>query len=601
MDQRLPHERLAGDARAGTQDMLFFNGKILPMTGPDVRAEGLLMRGDKIEHVGTLADCLAKSPEAVRHDLKGRCLIPGMIDAHMHIVGAAFNSFLTDLSPAHLAKDGRYTLKLVRDALQGALDEASDKKESLVLAAGFDPSQLDDWTDLNVDVLAGLTHADTIGIVVQSGSGHITFTNQLMLEWAGITPDTKDPPGGYIGRFKADTLKPNGEREDGRRLSGILVEMPAQSLLVDVVKKKSSIWKKIPEIGPAIHEVFEKSLSTGLTTINDAALGISLGFWEELALVEGARKLYAHPRIVSTLYVDEWDAKDPRKSLKDKPKFHGPMFFLKAVKLFADGSNQGVTGLQSAPYSSWALERTSDYSSDHPKGNSDITPDTLARFMSAAIAESRPCLVHANGDQAVANVIAAYEKAIGKRDTVAGKPGEPLRHRIEHCSLATTAHFEAMARLHVSPSFLIAHVTGWGDVLTKILGKDADNKDRVLLLDRCKTALDKTLTISLHSDHPVTPLGPLKMVQDAVTRMTRGGHVLNPDERLTPYQALHAVTAGAAWQCDIDTHVGTLAEGKSADLVILDRSPLEGDPATIASIKICEVYVAGTRMPLPAA
>lgn len=177
-----------------------------------------------------------------------------------------------------------------------------------------------------------------------------------------------------------------------------------------------------------------------------------------------------------------------------------------------------------------------------------------------------PVLLHANRDAAVTKALAAYEAVLG------GESGLPKRHRIEHCSLLNKENIQKMSDLGVSPSFLIGHVAYWGYVF-----KTGIFEEKVEILVPCQSALSKGMRISLHSDFWVTPPGPLRIIEQAVTRIMERdpeGKVLNEDEKLTPAQALRAVTYDAAWQCQVDQWVGSLEVGKKADYVILGEDPI---------------------------
>ncbi|KVP11244.1 hypothetical protein WT66_24425 [Burkholderia stagnalis] len=173
-----------------------------------------------------------------------------------------------------------------------------------------------------------------------------------------------------------------------------------------------------------------------------------------------------------------------------------------------------------------------------------------------------------------------------------------LRHRIEHASLLDDDDLRAMKRLNVSPSFLIGHVGYWGRAFRSIiLGEERAQK-----LDRCKSALREGLRISLHSDRFVSPLGPLRYMDQAIGRVMEADPelgVLNEAECLTVPEALRAVTIDAAWQCHLDEQIGSLKEGKQADLVILDQNPLQGKPSNpyqLRNIHVLETWVSGRRV-----
>ena len=154
-----------------------------------------------------------------------------------------------------------------------------------------------------------------------------------------------------------------------------------------------------------------------------------------------------------------------------------------------------------------------------------------------------------------------------------------------------------MAKLGISPSFLIGHVGYWGYTFQQnIFGET-----RTELLDRCKSALDAGMRISLHSDHFVSPLGPLRMAEQANYRKMEGAPgeekpVLNPDECLNRLQALRAVTLDAAWQCHMDHLVGSLEVGKLADLVVLKQDPLDVNVENLRDIPVLETWRGGARV-----
>ncbi|MGE8357498.1 MAG: amidohydrolase family protein, partial [Microvirgula sp.] len=158
----------------------------------------------------------------------------------------------------------------------------------------------------------------------------------------------------------------------------------------------------------------------------------------------------------------------------------------------------------------------------------------------------------------------------------------------------TDDNIAEMARLKLSPSFLIGHVGYWGHVFQQTIF----GSERARMLDRCRSALNAGLRISFHSDHFVTPLGSLRMMQQAVTRIMEGAPdgqqlPLNPDERLERLDALRAITLDAAWQCHMDHLVGSLEPGKLADLVILDQDPLDPAVENLRRIPVHQTWVSG--------
>lgn len=193
--------------------------------------------------------------------------------------------------------------------------------------------------------------------------------------------------------------------------------------------------------------------------------------------------------------------------------------------------------------------------------------------------------VHANGDAAIDMVLDAYEAVLGKSSN------SDLRHRIEHCSVFHPEQMVRMKDMGLSPSFLIGHVRWWGKAFRdRLLGPE-----RARFYDPCASALAAGLKISLHSDWNVTPIEPLRYVEDAVTRvMNEGGDVFFPEERIPVDAALRAVTIDAAWQCHMEDQIGSLETGKFADFAILEEDPTAPD-VKIGKIKVSETWMDGTR------
>jgi predicted amidohydrolase YtcJ len=171
-----------------------------------------------------------------------------------------------------------------------------------------------------------------------------------------------------------------------------------------------------------------------------------------------------------------------------------------------------------------------------------------------------------------------------------------LRHRIEHCSLTTQQNLDDMKAMQISPSFLIGHVGYWGYAF-----KEAIFGTKSSMLDLCQSAIEKGMIITLHSDNSVSPLGPLRMMEQSITRrMERDPewNVLNPTECLTHEQALIAVTYDAAWQCYAEQWTGSLTTGNFADFVLLAQDPLKmKNPFMhMRNIPVLETWVRGAKV-----
>jgi hypothetical protein len=146
-----------------------------------------------------------------------------------------------------------------------------------------------------------------------------------------------------------------------------------------------------------------------------------------------------------------------------------------------------------------------------------------------------------------------------------------------------------MAELGISPSFFGLHVYYWGDRHREyFLGPD-----RAAYISPARAAKDRELRFTLHNDAPVVSnVSPLFIMWTAVNRLTSSGHILGGDQRITVLDALRAVTIDAAWQVFLEDNRGSIEVGKYADLVVLDKNPLE-HPAILKDIQVMETVVDG--------
>lgn len=556
------------------QAIIFHNGVIHTMaTDGSEQVAALGMAGGTIIATGTLQDVRQAmqlhQPREV--DLDGSTLLPGFIEPHMHILPSALYKSWLSLTPFKPAPqqqelDLEYSFQSISQKIRTALAQPDklpkDKKGNpWVLGFGVDPSLMQPWEDITASQLNPLS--SMVPILLMNSSGHLAYLNTAALTAAGIP----DP-------------------------SGVLTEIDiAKALLV-------APQPKLLEFVACLKRVLENASAMGFTTVFDAGLGAT----EQPQVEIGLLKLAAHlgpVRIGAALFtkpeeqaLDKW-----LQHYKPDLDSHGDQrFSIKAIKLIADGSNQGLTGYQSEPY---ACSHEHSVPGVPDTGLSNYEPSLFTRMLDKAVAHGWPVLVHANGDKAVEYVLDSYAQVLtsqpgGISEEEAHKRRQ-LRLRVEHASLLNDDAISKMAELQLNPSFLIGHVGYWGHTFQRTIF----GQERVQLLDRCQSALQAGMHVSLHSDHFVSPLGPLRMMEQAVFRTMEGApgkEVLNQDERLSRMAALRAVTLDAAWHCHLDHLVGSLEAGKRADLVILAQDPLDETVRKLRDIVVEETWLAGIKV-----
>lgn len=212
-----------------------------------------------------------------------------------------------------------------------------------------------------------------------------------------------------------------------------------------------------------------------------------------------------------------------------------------------------------------------------------LNDEDIENYLRQAVSQKQQVLAHCNGDAACEQFIVSYDKVI-KEDGCS----DNLRPVMIHCQTVRNDQLDRMAKLKMIASVFIGHVWYWGDVHIKNFGLERGN-----YISPVKEALDRDVKVTFHQDTPVTKPNMLHSIWCAVNRVSRGGNVIGDDQVIDVYDALKAVTISAAYQYFEENNKGTIEEGKRADLVILDKSPLETDKMHLKDIKVLETIKDG--------
>ena len=568
-------------------DIIYHGGPILTMVRDGDRAQALAIKDGRILAVGTMAEVMAKKGGHTRLiDLGGKSLMPGFFDPHSHVVLQSVKFATVNLDPVPIGKIG--SIADIQDALRGRIKEKSIAPGGWMIGWGYDDTGIKEQRHPTRDDLDAVSTEHPI--LLMHISAHLMTGNSKLLEEIGITKDTKDPEGGVIQR-KPGSTDPNGVLEEN-----------AMYLVL----------KKLPMPTPEqamgmLEKGLQRYAQAGITTAQDCASG--KGTWRLLAAMAKAGKL---PIDVNAwaLYkgVDDatFDAIAAHKNDNSRLKLGG-------IKLVLDGSIQGYTGYLSRPYHVQPANTplTTDHCHSEEAETLFVSPenktDTLAARpavidgyrgypgMTQAQVDAwvRRCddagiqiQAHTNGDGATDMLIAAVKKAR------ADKPRPDLRTTIVHAQTMREDQLDIAAEHGLTTSFFPIHVYFWGDRHRDLfLGPE-----RAVRINPSRSALDRNIKITLHHDAPVAGIDMLAVAWTAVNRVTSGGKDLGPEERITPFEALRAITADAAWQNFEEDRKGTLEAGKLADLVVLSDDPLSIDPMKIRDIQILETIKEGQRI-----
>jgi predicted amidohydrolase YtcJ len=526
-------------------DTIILAERIYTMDARDTVVDAVAIRGGRILRTGMRSDILGLKGRRTRVvDLGDYTVLPGFVDPHMHSNFAGLRPWL-DVGP--------FSTPTMDDARTKIRNAAAMAGQGVwVQAKMLDPSIMP-GRPLSREDLDQLS--PNVPVFILESNGHNAYANSRAIELAGLTKDTPDPPQ---GRF---------ERGPDGSLTGRLEEPPAFQPFIQVMTSPSA-----SELVEYLRADLNDAAAKGCTALHDCGVG-GLFAEADISLIEAALQDTPPVRyagmLVSTHY-EKW------KQMGLRPGLHSPNFSFSGIKAWSDGSNQGLTGYQRKPYLNSSNRGALNYS-----------PEEIEALVRTLHADGWPIGIHANGDAAIDVVLDAFERGTG------GEGGHKYRHRIEHCSILHDDQIRRMKTLGISPSFLIGHVHYWGRAFRdRLLGPERANR-----LDPCRSALAGGLRISLHSDYNVTPIDPLRCIENAVLRdMNEGGGILNPAECISPLEAIRAVTIDAAWQCHLDDTCGSLEVGKSADLVVLERDPTTVSPDTLRSIRVHSTWLGGQEV-----
>ena len=526
-------------------DLVVTNANVITMDAGRPRARAVAITAGRITAVGDEAAVVAwQKPGVSVMDAGGRTVLPGFIEPHNHLVTFAAALLGVDVrTPPN---------RTIADIVARLRDRASGTSPGTwILGRGYDDTGL---ADMRHPTRRDLDQASTEHpIVIWHNSGHLLVANSVALRRASIGSDTVDPPGGRIGRLPA-----SGEPD------GVLYELPAQLLVTRLVPPYGEA-----ALRRAFREAQGEYVRRGVTTIHDALVGRLRG----IDIHDTLERLRADGelRLRVNMFV-QWDylrATDFRLA----PGAGDEWLRVAGCKIVADGSIQGITAALREPY----------HCDPHEKGWLIYEQGELDDMVLTLHRRGYQIAVHANGDAAIDSILLAYDRAL------TAVPRADHRHRVEHCQVCHPEHITTMRRLGVIPDFFANHVYYWGDRhRDRFLGPD-----RVRYLDPVGSAFRAGLRPLLHSDCPVTPVGPLFCAQSAAARLTSGGGVLNESERISVHDAIGAMTVNAAHAAFEERVKGTLEVGKLGDLVVLEGDPFSVSPSELGAIEVAATVVGG--------
>jgi len=501
-------------------------------------------RDGRVLDLGEAAALLAKYPQAARVDASGKTVIPGLIDAHGHVMGLGFALMRADLT-------GTRSKQEVLDRLRGYAAQLPEG--AWLLGGGWDQN---DWPEKAFPTAADLDAAfPDRPVWLERVDGHAGWANSAALRAvvakAGKPLDGDWQPAG--GRIERAAGQPTGVFVDG-----------AMALVYEVVPPADDATRE-----QAAAKAFDAAVRHGLTGVHD--MGVSR---EDLALFKRFADAGKLP-----LRVDAY-ADGDGNALADLCanglyRHPGGRLQMRGVKLYIDGAlgSRGAAML-------------ADYSDDH--GNHGLLVTDPASY-EAAVRKAHGCGVqvatHAIGDRGNRIVLDTYARVLGDA------AGSDHRWRIEHSQIVALEDIPRFAKLGVIASMQPTHATSdmpWAE--------DRVGPQRILGAYAWQRFLHSGARLALGSDFPVESVDPRLGLYAAVTRQDREGQPpggWQPEQRLSAAEAVRGFTADAAWAGRDEKEVGQLAPGLRADFVILDEDPLAVPAAQLDDLHIRSTWVDG--------
>jgi len=538
------------EAQAEVADWILVSDNVITMASGDPRAAvplGIAVKDGRILGVAEKDQLDAWTADGTTIvDVGDNTVLPGFIDAHGHV---GFSALATTMANVASPPVGKVTnIATLQAQLRDFIATRNIPPGSWVIGMGYDDSLILEQRHPNRQDLDAASSDHPI--LLLHVSGHLMAANSRALARGGITAESADPAGGHIRRLPGST-EPNG----------VLEESAAAPL-----RRYMAASNVDPE--ESVIAAFEQYASFGITTAQDGASNLQS---IELLREVGAKgklpmDVVAYP--IGSGDVDAISSAYTWGTYENRLKIGG-------IKLILDGSPQGKTAYLTKPYHVPPLGQDAAY-----RGYPTIAPVDATDLITAYLRKRIPILAHANGDAAADILINAVADA---------QPTHDHRTVMIHAQTVREDQLTRMKGLRLIPSYFSAHTYYWGDWhRDSVLGED-----RAKRISPTASTLARGMVFTVHNDAPIVPPDMLRLLWSTTNRKTRSDVTLGPDQRISVYDALQAMTIHAAYQNFEEADKGSIKAGKLADLVVLSGNPLRDD---ILTLRVEATYSHGRRI-----
>ena len=534
---------------------IFKAKKIITMNPRNPEAQYMSVLDGKIVQVGDLNTIKPEGKYELDKSFENYVLMPGLVEGHSHLFEGALWSKLYCGYFDRQKPDGTMSLgiKNVKELVQTLKHENETLLDPNAPLAGWglDPIYFDDKA-LDRKILDEVSDQRPIGIL--HASGHKLNINSVGLKLAGFLRTGINHEGLPLGE---DGL-PSGEIRGAETIA--------------LVTRHVGLGKDwLSGDAEGLRNFGKICARAGVTTAADLA---NLQTDEAVEMMLKVTSEADFPaRIVSLRYMQGISPKELIPKVLELKKKSTENLRLGAIKIVADGSIQGFTARLKWP----------GYYNGAPNGMWYTAPEHIQEAYELALENNILVHTHTNGDEATELALDCLEGALAKF------PKNDHRFTLQHCQLASTAQFKRMHKLGMCANLFSNHHFYWGDEHYSL----TVGPERAHRMNACKTALQEKVPLAIHSDAPVTPLGPLFTAWCAMNRLTFSGRTLGDYEKINKMEALYAITLGAAFTLKIDHEVGSLETGKKADCCVLEEDPFDIDEIRFKDQKILGTIKSG--------
>ena len=491
-----------------------------------------------------------RTPSTIVIDLKGKTVVPGFNDAHLHP-----QAIFDENSPYYRVWLGGDHVKTMSDLIVALQRKATITPPGKVISGyGYNDLLLGRHPNRHDLDKVSMTQP----VIITHASGHITVVNSFILNEAGITKDTADPPGGALDRDSDGT--PDGViRESAREL---LSHRHGR-------REQTSDWRiEMPhdqELQGYLN-CFRQYSARGITSA-----GIAAGNPSSFRLMQEIRDLGNPVRVGFMFSAGSFDE---LQSAGIQPGLGDDRLRITALKTFQGNSLSGRTAWLSQPYSD-----RPDYFGIPPARSQEQLDADYEKWWTAGWQVA----THSNGDREIDMVLTAIERAEQKN------PRPNARWRIEHASVMNQT---LLNRAKEAGVILVFHSYMWeyGEILASY------GPERLSVMHAYRNAIDMGIPVAGHSDSPISAAYPLRRIQDMVTRKDSFGVVRGENQRISVDEAIKVWTLDGAYATFEENIKGSITPGKLADFVILEKDPRRVPPDTIQDIVIEATYLGGQKV-----